>query len=153
MHHDPHHNFEPDEALQDFEQQLEDALSDNSEAEPTEDAFSPTGDEISEAQRKRLFVIAKNEGGYTTDGLKRLIGQWGYTSTKNIGRDDYDGIIEEARLPEYASRYNRDPSTRDMFDGGDGSPSASSADAYTDVDWEENAPAFGADQDEDELQY
>ena len=71
---------------------------------------------ISTAQAKRLFAIAKNEGGYTEPGIRRLIGAYGYESTKDITRDDYDDIIEDAYLPGKAREYNTPDNQTDAFE-------------------------------------
>lgn len=46
---------------------------------------------ISEAQAKRLFAIAHGK----TDELKTLISKYGYTSTKDIKKSDYEKIAAE----------------------------------------------------------
>lgn len=48
---------------------------------------------ISDAQAKRMFAIAKG-AGWSTDQLKEFVATCGYSSSKDILRKDYDGIIE-----------------------------------------------------------
>lgn len=48
---------------------------------------------ISDAQAKRMFAIATG-AGWSTDQLKDFVATCGYTSSKDILRKDYDGIIE-----------------------------------------------------------
>lgn len=47
---------------------------------------------INQAQQKRLWAIARQHG-LTDDEVRSIITQAGYTSTAEIKRDDYDGII------------------------------------------------------------
>lgn len=46
---------------------------------------------ISEAQRKRLFAIIR-ENGIDNDAAKNLLSKWGYSSSSLIKRQDYDAI-------------------------------------------------------------
>jgi hypothetical protein len=46
---------------------------------------------ISEAQRKRLFAIIR-ENGIDNDAAKNLLSKWGYSSSTQILRQDYDAI-------------------------------------------------------------
>ena len=48
---------------------------------------------ISDAQAKRLFVIAKQHG-WENDELREFVATCGYEHSKDILRRDYDGIIE-----------------------------------------------------------
>lgn len=83
------------------------------------------GQTISEAQRQRLWAIARNEGGFTETGVRRLLAEYrrhqrsgpplAIESTEDVGRDIYEEVIERLRSPEEASRYNRDPYTQEMF--------------------------------------
>ena len=57
---------------------------------------------ISEAQRKRLWAIAKSEGQYTEDAFKKLIEKNGFDSSSKITIDLYDAIVEQARDQELA---------------------------------------------------
>lgn len=97
-----------------------------------ESARNPASQTISEAQVKRLFAIARNEGGFTEEGLRRMLlhGRARYESPADIQRHHYDAIVEAARNPELASRYNRDPHTADMFDEA----------SFEDVDGGEDVP-------------
>lgn len=52
------------------------------------------GNVISEAQRKRLFTIA-NKHGVNDATVKDIIGHYGYTSTKDILKTDYEKICSE----------------------------------------------------------
>ena len=49
---------------------------------------------ISEPQAKRLFAIA-NEMGWKNEEIKELISNYGYDSTKEILKSDYEMIIKE----------------------------------------------------------
>jgi hypothetical protein len=56
---------------------------------------------ISEAQRKRLFTIAKKQSWSEAD-IKALLARHGYSSSKDIRLGDYDGLIaalETGELP------------------------------------------------------
>jgi len=71
---------------------------------------------ISDKQLKRLWAIGKNEGEYSDSGLRRMVKrEWGYDSLSDITRNDYDSVVEHARDPQMAGRYNRDPDTKNMF--------------------------------------
>lgn len=95
------------------------------------EATKPGRDErpISKKQRKRLFAIAKNEGGYTNEGLKRLIDEYGYESTGDIKRYDYEEIVLDARSERLAAKYNRDPAVPDMFEAAEAETKAENATA------------------------
>ncbi|HEY9884712.1 MAG TPA: ERF family protein [Thermosynechococcaceae cyanobacterium] len=60
---------------------------------------------ISEAQRKRLWAIAKNNG-YSDDGVKALIHPYGYSSSTEIKTSDYDAICAKAGDKNMAPMYN-----------------------------------------------
>ena len=49
-------------------------------------------DVISEAQSKRLFMLAK---GKDTDKVKAIVSKYGFSSSKNITKDKYNSICEE----------------------------------------------------------
>jgi phage recombination protein Bet len=56
---------------------------------------------ISEAQRKRLFTIAKKQS-WSEEDIKALLARHGYSSSKDIRLGDYDGLItalETGELP------------------------------------------------------
>ena len=61
----------------------------------------------SEAQRTRLFAIAK-EAGYTKEGLKRMLAAnfSGITSSKDITRDNYDAACALAADKDAATEYS-----------------------------------------------
>jgi hypothetical protein len=107
---------------------------DHETGEVREPAQVRDGRTISQPQRKRLFAIAKNEGGYTEAGLRRLIDAHGYDSTQDITREDYDDIIEDAYQEKKARDYNADPAQTDAFDSGDeptGEPDSEQEEAET----------------------
>jgi hypothetical protein len=59
----------------------------------------PVSEFISDAQRRRLFAIA-GENGVTEDGLRSYVEQLtGQTSTKQIPRDKYDALVELVEVP------------------------------------------------------
>ena len=103
---------------------------DHETGEVREPAQVRDGRTISQPQRKRLFAIAKNEGGYTEAGLRRLIDAHGYDSTRDITRDDYDEIIEDAYREKKACDYNADPAQTDAFDS-EGEPTGEQEGAET----------------------
>ena len=74
---------------------------------------------ISQKQIKRLYAIAKNEGGFTDQGLKRMVARkFGFDSLSDIPRGEtYDRIADACADEGLAGKYNRDPDTKDMFDG------------------------------------
>lgn len=51
----------------------------------------PATGTISDAQAKRMFAIAKTKG-WSNDQLKNLLGEFGYESSKDVKRGDYDEI-------------------------------------------------------------
>jgi DNA-binding protein YbaB len=108
---------------------------DHETGEVREPAQVRDGRTISQPQRKRLFAIAKNEGGYTEAGLRRLIDAHGYDSTRDITREDYDEIIEDAYREKKARNYNADPAQTDAFDSG-GEPTGEQEEASFEDDLE-----------------
>jgi hypothetical protein len=54
---------------------------------------------ISDAQRKRLWAIAKGKG-WTDDDIKKLLGTKGYTSSKDVKVRDYDAIVKAVETGE-----------------------------------------------------
>lgn len=60
---------------------------------------------ISDAQRKRFWAIA-TKTGFTEGGIKRLIEAWGFTSTKEITKNAYEGLCAKAEDPEMMEIYN-----------------------------------------------
>jgi hypothetical protein len=46
---------------------------------------------VSEAQRKRLYALIR-EAGLNNDEAKNFLSQWGYSSSTEILRRDYDAI-------------------------------------------------------------
>ncbi len=81
--------------------------------QPTEG--QQTGSVISDAQRKRLWAIAKNNGKFTDAGIKRLIEAFGFDSTKSITSDKYNEICEEAQSPEKGAFYNEEPISKESI--------------------------------------
>jgi len=76
---------------------------------------------ISKKQIKRLWAIGKNEGGYSDDGLRRMVArEFGFDPLSDITREKYDSVVDYARDEGMARRYNRDPDTPDMFDESEG---------------------------------
>jgi hypothetical protein len=63
---------------------------------------------ITEAQRKRLYAIATNEGKYTDNGFRRLVENRGFTSSKEITRDAYEELCDRAKDPNLAAVYNQE---------------------------------------------
>lgn len=65
---------------------------------PRENGDRPRGGRtISDAQQKRLYAIAKNEGGLDRDGYADLLRRWDYGSDRDIRVADYDAIVAAAR--------------------------------------------------------
>lgn len=63
---------------------------------------------ISDAQRKRLFAIAKGKQ-WTDEDIKKLLATKGYTSSKDVKVRDYDAIVkvvETGELVEDADDFN-----------------------------------------------
>ena len=58
---------------------------------------------ITDAQRKRLFTIAKQQS-WSDGDLKALLAQGGYTSSKDIRQADYDAIIRALETGEVRQR-------------------------------------------------
>jgi len=52
------------------------------------------GEVISDAQRKRLFAISK-EGEVSEEQVKEICAKYGYYSTKEIKKTDYEKIVKE----------------------------------------------------------
>ncbi|MBD2072314.1 hypothetical protein H6F93_33130 [Leptolyngbya sp. FACHB-671] len=63
---------------------------------------------ITESQRKRLWAIATNNGGYTEAGFKRLIEGCGFASSRSITVDKYSEICLRASDPGTAAIYNQE---------------------------------------------
>lgn len=61
---------------------------------------------ISEAQRKRLWTIAKTTG-YTDEGAKSLIMSYGFNSSKEITVSEYDSLCNKAGDKGLADFYNK----------------------------------------------
>ncbi|NLL63982.1 MAG: hypothetical protein GX241_07140, partial [Ruminococcaceae bacterium] len=55
--------------------------------EPKKD---PNGDTISEAQQRRMFALAKD-----AELAKRVLMKYGYTSSKEVKKADYEKICTE----------------------------------------------------------
>jgi hypothetical protein len=62
---------------------------------------------ITEAQRKRLFAIATQEGKYSDQGFRSLVEAAGYASSKDILVKDYDRLCDEAKDVQKAIDHNR----------------------------------------------
>lgn len=76
------------------------------EESPKPQASTPPNNLISEAQRKRLYTIAKNTG-YTDAGAKALIATYGFTSSKEVTTAVYDSICKKAADKELAAAFNQ----------------------------------------------
>lgn len=70
---------------------------------------SPAMAKISENQQKRLWAIAKNDGGYSNNGVKALLETYGLTSTADIPATQYSEICQKLADRELAMTYNREP--------------------------------------------
>lgn len=55
------------------------------------------GRTISEAQQKRLFAIARSEGGMSTDDYRDFLSRWNYDTDRAVKVSDYDAMVAEAR--------------------------------------------------------
>jgi hypothetical protein len=63
---------------------------------------------ISEAQRKRLYAIAANEGKYTDAGFRRLIEEHGFAASKDVTKAAYEALCDRAKNSELAVSYNQE---------------------------------------------
>ncbi len=95
-----------------FTQDIEDMgpVEGGYDAEPHGDAPGPapkdqnTGGQgeppgnISEAQTKRLYAIAKHEGGMDTEKYREFIHAMGYKTDKQIPREEYENVCERAKI-------------------------------------------------------
>lgn len=72
-------------------------------------AYSGSPRIITDAQRKRLYAIAKGEGQYTDAGFKRLVEQHGFDSSTKITMDVYDTIVEQAKDPQLGAVFSAEP--------------------------------------------
>lgn len=68
-----------------------------------------TATAITEPQRKRLWAIAKTEGGFTDAGFKRLVEGCGFASSTQITTNKYNEICDRAKDPSQAAIYNQEP--------------------------------------------
>ena len=66
--------------------------SDTTNTHNKEQNKASNGDIISEAQVKRLFVLAK---GKDTDKVKGIVDKYGFKTSKDITKDKYNSICEE----------------------------------------------------------
>jgi len=66
------------------------------------------GDLITDAQRKRLYAIAIQEGRYTDMGFRRLVESQGFTSSKEIPKAAYDVLCDRAKDAVLALTYNQE---------------------------------------------
>ena len=65
---------------------------------PAEASAPENSNIISVAQRKRLFAISK-EAGKSTEQVKAILAVYGYGSTADIARADYELICNEIQVP------------------------------------------------------
>lgn len=87
----------------------EGSSSGSSDRTATTDNLPPrTSPVISDAQRKRLYAIATNEGRYTDAGFRRLVESAGFASSKDITKAAYDKLCERAKDPIEGSALNRE---------------------------------------------
>lgn len=71
-------------------------------------AQSASRDLISDAQRKRLYAIAIQEGRYTDIGFRRLVESQGFASSKDITKTVYDTLCDRAKDSVLAVTYNQE---------------------------------------------
>ena len=64
--------------------------------EPRQQPAPRQSNTISAAQAKRLFAISR-EADVPEATVKAILGTFGYSSTKDITRDDYDRVVEAVR--------------------------------------------------------
>lgn len=69
-----------------------------SEPEPEQPKDSPANAVISEPQRKRLYAIGK-KAEKTDEQMKAIVKRYGYESSKDILRTDYEAICQEMEVP------------------------------------------------------
>jgi hypothetical protein len=65
----------------------------NTSNSPSHDAL------VSEAQRKRLYALIR-EAGLDNDAAKNFLSKWGYSSSTQILRRDYDAICNAISAPK-----------------------------------------------------
>lgn len=70
-------------------------------------AATPDDRIISDAQRKRLFAIAKGKG-WSDDDIKKLLAAKGYTSSKDVRLRDYDALVKTVETGELADDDDAD---------------------------------------------
>jgi hypothetical protein len=87
------------------------------------------GEPISEAQGKRLFALSKSAGWDINEVRDYISLAFGYTSTKEISRGDYETICTtiqnespQAVMAKFGKQRPNEPSFTDEFPGGDGLP-------------------------------
>jgi hypothetical protein len=62
--------------------------------------------QINEAQLKRLWTLARSQGGYTDEGMRELLTTKGFASSRDITIALYDEICTAAGDPVMGSMYN-----------------------------------------------
>ena len=62
---------------------------------------------ITDAQQKRFWAIARNDGGYSNEGVGKLLETYQVTQTKDVGSDIYNELCKKAADRELAEIYNR----------------------------------------------
>jgi len=67
---------------------------------------------ITDAQRKRLYAIATQEGKYSDYGFRRLVEIRGFTSSRAITQAVYEELCDCAQNPELAAFYNQEISAQ-----------------------------------------
>jgi hypothetical protein len=93
----------PDPAPKPFGQSAKPARTVQSTVSTT---AQPDSTPITTEQVKRFWGIARTTG-YTDGGVRALLGAWGFTSSKEITRNAYDGICEKAADVDLKEIYNQ----------------------------------------------
>lgn len=67
--------------------------------------------QISEAQQKRFWAIARNDGKYSNEGVSKLLESHQLTQTKDITTDIYNELCRQAADRDLAEAFNRAAAT------------------------------------------
>jgi hypothetical protein len=76
------------------------------------DSEAEINEVITDAQRKRLYAIATQEGKYSDYGFRRLVEIRGFTSSRAITQTVYEELCDCAQNPELAAFYNQEISAQ-----------------------------------------
>jgi hypothetical protein len=83
----------------------------NSEKEKAAEPAPPEGEKeegvINANQAKRFYTIAYNEGGYTQEGIKRLLKKHGLTSAYKMKTRMYEAFCSRAKSKSLAADCNK----------------------------------------------